>query len=153
VRNGIAHRPDGCRLETPVITREQYLDFFANALNGMADIVAELGDDLANRRLPLPGANTPYAVLHHSIGAIGYWVGEVVLGRPAHRDRDAEFTASGPVAPLLERVRATIDQLGQDVAKAREDVDSAGALLHVYTDVVQHHGQLQIMRDALVAKA
>jgi hypothetical protein len=138
-------------METPVITREQYVDFFANALNAMADIVAELGDEQANRRMPLPGANTPYAVLNHSLGAIGYWVGEVVLGRPAHRDRDVEFTAAGPVAPLLTRVRATVDQLKQDVAEARDDADSGGALLHVYTDVVQHHGQLQIMRDALVA--
>jgi hypothetical protein len=136
-----------------VFTREQYLDFFANALNGMADIVAELGDDRANRRLPLPGANTPYAVLNHSVGAIGYWVGEVVSGRPANRDRDAEFTASGPVPPLLDRVRETVVQLTKDVAAARDDADTAGALLHVYTDVVQHHGQLQIMRDAIVAAA
>lgn len=76
-----------------MITREQYLDFFATTLGGMADIVAELGDELANRRLPLPGANTPYAVLNHSVGAIGYWAGEVVLGRPARRDRDALVTA------------------------------------------------------------
>lgn len=136
-----------------MFTREQYLDFFANALNGMADIVAELGDDRANRRLPLPGANTPYAVVNHSVGAIGYWVGEVVSGRPANRDRDAEFTASGPVAPLLDRIRETVVQLTKDVAAARDDADTAGALLHVYTDVVQHHGQLQIMRDAIVAAA
>jgi hypothetical protein len=134
-----------------VITRAQYLDFFANALTGMSDIVAELGDDRANRRLPQPGANTPYALLNHCLGAIDYWVGEVVLGRPAHRDRDAEFTASGPVAPLLDRVQATIDQLTEDVSAAREDVDTGGALLHVYTDVVQHHGQLQITCDVLVA--
>lgn len=134
-----------------MITREQYLDFFATALNGMADLVGDLGDERANRRLPLPGANTPYAVLNHCLGAIGYWVGEVALGRPARRDRDAEFTASGPVAPLLARVRDTLDQLAKDVAAARDDADSSGALLHVYTDVVQHHGQLQIMRDALVA--
>ena len=136
-----------------MFTREQYLDFSANALNGMADIVAELGDDRANRRLPLPGANTPYAVVNHSVGAIGYWVGEVVSGRPANRDRDAEFTASGPVAPLLDRIRETVVQLTKDVAAARDDADTAGALLHVYTDVVQHHGQLQIMRDAIVAAA
>ncbi|MFC0438683.1 DinB family protein [Kutzneria buriramensis] len=134
-----------------MITRAQYLDFFANALTGMSDIVAELGDDRANRRLPQPGSNTPYALLTHCLGAIDYWVGEVALGRPAHRDRDAEFTASGPVAPLLDRVQATIDQLAKDVAAAREDVDTGGALLHVYTDVVQHHGQLQITRDVLVA--
>jgi len=31
-----------------VVTREQYVDFFANAPNAMADIVAELGDALVD---------------------------------------------------------------------------------------------------------
>jgi hypothetical protein len=33
-----------------VITRDQYLHFISHALNGMADIVAGLGDEQANRR-------------------------------------------------------------------------------------------------------
>jgi hypothetical protein len=130
----------------------------------MAEIVEGLGDDLANRRLPLPGANSPYAVLNHCLGAVAYWAGQVVGGRDAHRDRDAEFTASGPVGPLVERVRSTVDRLAIDVWDADvrspvpnvlpgldEELDQGGALLHLYTDLVQHHGQLQITRDVLVA--
>src|SRR5687767_9258056 len=43
-----------------MITRRQYLYFATRALDGMAGIVAELGDDLANRKPPFPGANSPY---------------------------------------------------------------------------------------------
>jgi len=34
----------------------------------MLDIVTRLGDDLANRHLDLPGANSPYAILTHCLG-------------------------------------------------------------------------------------
>lgn len=142
-----------------MITRDQYLYFLSRALEGMAEIVGELGDDLANRKLPPPGSNSPYAVLNHCLGAVGYWVGEVVGGRPAHRDRDAEFTASGPVGPLLERVRETIESLDLRDLEPRTPVggtrpgitDQGSALFHLYTDVVQHRGQLEITRDVLVA--
>ncbi|MEU4667889.1 hypothetical protein AB0F91_07945 [Amycolatopsis sp. NPDC023774] len=89
----------------------------------MAAVVEQLGDDLGNTRLELPSANTPYAVLNRCLGATAYWAGEVVSGRAAHRDRDcdrdAEFTAAGPVAPLLDRVRKTVRQLTKDVPRTR----------------------------------
>lgn len=145
-----------------MITPGQYLVFFAKTLDGMSGIVAELGDDLANRKMPLPGANSPYSVLNHCLGAIGYWTGEVVGGRAAHRDRAAEFTAKGPVEPLIDRVTATVRLLVQDVQNATPRsqvaasvagvVDQGSALFHLYTDVVQHYGQLQIMRDALLSE-
>ncbi|SMD24573.1 mycothiol transferase [Kibdelosporangium aridum] len=146
-----------------MITRGQYLFFMARALYGMAGIVEELGDDLANRKLPFPGANSPYAVLNHCLGAIEYWVGDVVAGRRVHRDRDAEFQASGQVGPLVARVRATVELLAKDVGNAyvrrsigvpvpglHDESDQGAALFHVYTDVVQHHGQMEIMRDAII---
>ncbi|MFI5614800.1 DUF664 domain-containing protein [Amycolatopsis sp. NPDC051903] len=147
-----------------MITPGQYLHVATRALAGMAAIVEQLGDDLAGVRLDVPGANTPYAVLNHCLGATAYWAGEVVSGRPAHRDRDAEFTACGPVAPLL--VRKTVDQLKKDVGRADpqapvpaalaglgDPLDAGGALLHLCADLVQHHGQLEILRDVLLARA
>ncbi|MEV4596910.1 DUF664 domain-containing protein [Amycolatopsis sp. NPDC049253] len=148
-----------------MITAGQYLHVVTRALTGMAAIVEQLGDDLANTRLALPGANTPYAVLNHCLGATAYWAGEVVSGRAAHRDRDAEFTAAGPVAPLLGRVRKTVRQLEKDVIRADphapvsaapaglgDPPDAGGALLHLCADLVQHHGQLEILRDVLLAQ-
>jgi hypothetical protein len=145
-----------------MITPEQYLQFTGRALDGMTAIVRDLGDDLACRRSGLPGVSSPYALLTHCLGVVDYWAGELVAGRPAHRDREAEFTASGPVGPLLERVGRTAAQLARDVALAdpraplraepRPDyfgppvLDQGGALLHVYEELAQHHGQMEMLK-------
>lgn len=147
---------------------EDYLYFVDVALDGMVSIVEELGDDRANRRLDVPGSNTPYAVLTHCLGVLEYWAGHVVAGRTIVRDRDAEFRAAGPVADLVARVRRARQQLAQDLA----DVEPAapprrppppddatlplgrtqgGALLHLYEELAQHHGQLEVSRDVLGA--
>jgi AraC-like DNA-binding protein len=132
-----------------MITAEQYLDRLTSAVRGMAEIVAGLGDDVANRKPPVPGANSPYVLLHHSLEAIRYWAGEVVAGRPAHSVRNSEFSVRGPVGELLDRVEPALHQLTRDLESRDTDID--GALLQVYTDVVQHLGQLEITRDVLAA--
>jgi hypothetical protein len=147
-----------------MITRTQYAYFATKTLTAMAGIVAELGDDLANRKPALPGANSPYALLNHCLGAIDYWAGQVVSGRPAQRDRDAEFLATGPVQPLLDRLQATVTQLTADAQQADvraaprvappaafAELDQGGALFHLYTDLVQHLGQMEILRDTIIA--
>lgn len=153
----------------PLITNEQYLYFAGRALHGMTEIVAGLGDDLANRKPALTGTNSPYAVLNHCLGVVSYWAGSLVAGRPAQCDRASEFTASGPVGPLLTRARAAEAQLADDVAAAEprlplhgdpptafEDpdrhLDQGAALLHVYEELAQHHGQMQILADILLVE-
>lgn len=149
-----------------MISDEEYLYFANRALDGMADILAALGDDRANRRPDLPGANSPYAIVNHCLGVLEYWVGHLVAGRAVHRDRDAEFKASGPVNGLLDRVALAKRQLRADVAAADPDapprhdptsrstfagqvLTQGGALLHAYEELAQHHGQLEITRDLL----
>jgi Protein of unknown function (DUF664) len=148
---------------------DEYLYFAGNALDGMCRIAVELGDDLANRRPQIPGANTPYALVIHCLGVANYWVGALVAGRQVRRDRDAEFVAGGPVAqlgPLVERGKA---QLAADVATAvdaaplraqpaggyegpPQPLTQGGVLLHVLEELCQHHGQMEIIRDALRAQ-
>jgi hypothetical protein len=151
-----------------MISREQYLYFSGRALHGMIEIVAKLGDDLANHKPALPGANSPYALLHHCLGVVSYWGGELVAGRHVPRDRDAEFTASGPVSPLIERAGQVEEQFHRDVAASSPqeplhgepradylgpvlELDQGGALLHIYEELAQHHGQMEIMRDCIVS--
>jgi hypothetical protein len=152
-----------------VITREQYVYFAGRALDGMVEIVTGLGDDLANRRPALDGANSPYALLTHCLGVVSYWSGWLVAGRAVDRDRGAEFAATGPVGPLAERARAVSAQLAADVVGADprgplhgtplpefggpdQPLDQGGVLLHVYEELAQHHGQMEILRDALYAE-
>ena len=149
---------------------EEYLYFVDRALDGMSDIVEILGDELANTKPTLENANSPYAILTHCIGVIEHWVGARVIGRPDLRDRPAEFKASGPIGPLLERVAKTRAQLAEDLVSVIGDrpvtaqpdarfqppsgpLTETGALLHVLQELAQHHGQMEITRDLLVAGA
>ncbi len=143
-----------------------YLRFCDEALVAMRDIVVDLGDDLANRRPDLPGANSPFAILTHCLGVTARWASTVNLGEVVPRDRDAEFTASGPVAEVASRADRMRMSLREWVARAdfeappanpvagNEDWFAAtqgGVLLHVYEELAQHRGQLEITRDVLTA--
>ena len=89
-------------------------------------------------------------------------------GRSDVRDREAEFAATGVVSDLVERVRVAREQLAEDLAHADPAApprqtpprfpdlvtNSQGAvLLHVYEELAQHHGQLEITRDVLRAQS
>jgi hypothetical protein len=149
-----------------MIGTEEYLYFVDRALDGMAAVLLELGDELANLRPDLPGANSPYAIVTHCLGVVEYWAGHLVAGRPVARDRPAEFLASGPVDELAARVAAAKRQLRVDVAAADPvaplrhtppadylatgpGLSQGAALLHVYEELAQHHGHVEMTRDVL----
>jgi hypothetical protein len=145
-----------------------YLWFVDLALREMARIVGELGDELANRRPPFRGGNSPFVILTHCLGVLEYWGGATVAQRPVQRDRAAEFSASGEVADLLRRSEHARRRLREDIVgldpsaepvSVRRDPDdpvpyteSKGAvLLHILEELFQHLGQMEITRDALLA--
>ncbi|MGO4341616.1 mycothiol transferase [Pedococcus sp. 2YAF34] len=149
-----------------MIDEKTYLRFCDEALVAMRDIVVELGDDLANRRPDLPGANTPFAILTHCLGVAARWASTVNLGEVVPRDRDAEFTASGAVADLATDTDRTRIALQEWVSRSdvhappanptheRDDWYAAtqgGVLMHVYEELAQHRGQLEVTRDLLQA--
>lgn len=150
-----------------MISIEDFLYYVDDALGAMVRIVSELGDDLANRRPDMPGANSPFAILTHCLGVMEYWGGEIVAGRSIVRDRPAEFRATGRVAELTEHTERARRQLRADIAAldpfgpprgVPHGMDSTlplartqgGALLHIYEELAQHHGQMEITRDVLV---
>jgi hypothetical protein len=148
------------------IAPDAVASYVDRAVEAMADIVGDLGDDLANTRPGLPGANSPYVILRHCLGVMEFWAGAVVAGRAVDRDRDAEFRSSGPVDGLIAaaqeaqrrfradivtadpkaRPRATDPSMGRDEL---EFVSQGHALLHVMEEVCQHLGQMEITRDLL----
>ncbi|HEV7195077.1 MAG TPA: DUF664 domain-containing protein [Pedococcus sp.] len=151
-----------------LVDKETYLRFCDEALVGMRDLVVELGDQVANRRPELPDANSPFAILTHCLGVCAHWASTVNLGRVVPRDRPAEFTASGLVADLAADVDRMRESLAGWVAAADlaaapdnpppppEDFFAAiqGAVLfHVYEELSQHRGQLEITRDVLMNPA
>lgn len=142
------------------------------ALDGMCATLDRLGDDLVNRRPDLPGANSPYVILRHCCGVMEYWGALALAGRSTDRDRDAEFASSGTVAELIDLVRRQRAQLDRDLAAfdgAAEPVaelcrdrytpaqfaavrTQGGVLLHVYEELAQHRGHLDITADLLLAE-
>ncbi|MGH3319362.1 MAG: DUF664 domain-containing protein [Streptosporangiaceae bacterium] len=151
-----------------MISVDDYLYYVGDALDGMVDIVTELGDDLANRRPDLPGANSPYVILTHCLGVMEWWGGHVVAGRHVERDRPAEFRATGAVADLVDRTRRAQERLRSDIASLDpsapphgmtkpEDAglplakSQGGALIHIYEELAQHRGQMEGCRDVLLA--
>jgi hypothetical protein len=154
---------------TVAVSAADYLWFADLALGSMSSIVEELGDELANRRPDFPGANTPYAILTHCLGVLEYWSGATVAGRTIQRDRDAEFVASGPVAPLVGRIAEARRRLRQDLSglesadeptHVRRDPDEpvpytetkGAVLLHVLEELFQHFGQMELTRDILLSE-
>ena len=140
--------------------------FVDQAIDGMAGIVRDLGDELACTRPDLPRANSPYAILFHCLGVMSYWAGHTVAGRDIERDREAEFRATGSADALVRACAAAKRQFAADVAAAepsqplrrppadgdwggRELENQGAALLHVLEELAQHHGQAELTRDLL----
>ena len=137
-------------------------------LGPMLDIVADLGDELANIAPPLPGANTPYQLVFHCCGMLEWWTRQAILGEDVGRDRAAEFAASGTIEQLRSRVEQVVFQLEGDLARIDLDAplrgpyadyggtpiaeSARGAMLHVLEELAQHHGHLEITRDLLVKR-
>jgi len=151
-----------------MISVDDYLWYVDEALDGMIAIVTKLGDDKTNRRPDIPGANSPYAILTHCLGVMEYWGGHVVAGRPSHRDRQAEFRATGPVDDLVRRTEAARARLRDDVAGLDAEAPPrnmpggaddelpigrtrGGALFHIYEELAQHRGQMEGYRDLILA--
>ena len=151
-----------------MITTDEYLDHCDRALDGFAEAVRALGDDLVNARLDVPGSNSAYAVVAHVVGVMAYWGSTVNRGLPVPRDRDAEFTARGTVDEALALLDAGRARLHDDARAARpgeapvspppdDDPDmpwSQGeVLLHVFEELTPHLGQVEVTRDVLLARA
>ncbi len=100
------------------ISSDDLAYFVDRAIDGMIEIVRDLGDELACTRPDLPGANSPYAILFHCLGVMGYWGGHTVAGRDMDRDRDAEFRATGSVDTLIQACAAAKRQFAADIAVA-----------------------------------
>jgi len=150
------------------ISTDDLAYFVYRAVDGMIEIIEDLGDELACVRPDLPGANSAYAILTHCLGVITYWGGHAVAGRDVDRDRDAEFRATGTVASLVQASDAAKRQFAADLAAAqpgeplrrpplattwhgRELENQGSALLHILEEVAQHHGHAELTRDMLLS--
>lgn len=138
-----------------------YLQVLEDLRRQLVAAVEPLSEEQLHRTIP--GLRNSVAVLlRHVVGSERYWIGEVAGGRPAARNRDAEFspTRESKAALLaeLERVgrasRAVLERLRAedlvrdvDVQRAggRERTTVAGALLHATQHLAYHLGQVRYL--------
>ena len=150
-----------------MINVEEYLDVCDAALDGYAQVCRALGDDLVSVRLDdVPGSNSAFGLVAHVVGVMARWGRTVNRGIAVPRDRDAEFRATGTVDEALALLDAGRAGLHEDVAAARpreapvappppeDDVAATqgAVLLHVYEELAQHLGQLEVTRDVLITR-
>jgi hypothetical protein len=149
-------------------TAYAYLD---DVFTQMVTVAGRLGDDLVNRRPLGPQTNAVAPLVVHCCGVTEHWLGHIVLDRPSHRDRDAEFEASATVAELQALLTATLAQARADLDAIERGESVPGnprrtevpggevsdlavsdtcVVLHVLTELFQHVGHMELAADALL---
>lgn len=142
------------------------LTFCDEALDQYAVLIRDLGDGLVNATIDgVEGSNSGFALVAHVVGVMGYWGRTVNRGIVVPRDRAAEFTATGTVEEALALLDLGRARLHEDVAACDPTAapvnPPTGAdltayatqgvvLLHVYEELAQHLGHLEVTRDVLL---
>lgn len=117
---------------------------------------------------PGPGTNSLAVLAIHSAGAERYWIGDVAMGEPSGRDRDAEFrtenvAAEAAIGPLQSALlyaqtalpRLTVADLAEGRTSPRDgrEVTVSWALLHALEHTAMHAGHAQLTRQLWEAQA
>jgi uncharacterized damage-inducible protein DinB len=144
---------------------DNYLERIEDLRGQVAQLVQDLPPEALNWR-PLGGpiegedehATNSLAVLAtHVAGAEHFWIGEVVGGRPATRDRDAEFvtevTGGAELVRLLDQAGAETRQVLTSLSPEMLDgtreardrtIPVRWCILHVIDHTALHLGQMQL---------
>src|SRR5579885_222936 len=129
--------------------------------NAMAQF-RDISDTDLNRPLELPESNTALVLATHLIGSVEYWVLQQAGGQDVHRERSAEFRATGTATELVtryERWLTAMQQLFQTLPEERleqpartlseEPITVRDALLHAVEHAALHQGHLESTRQLL----
>jgi uncharacterized damage-inducible protein DinB len=141
-----------------------YLERIEDLRRQMADMVAGLPVDALNWR-PFQGegdaeVNSLAGLVAHSAGAERFWIAEVVGGRPAARDRAAEFSQEADSSEDVIRWLTETSRQTREILASLSDVDLDSTrrteghtlpvrwcLLHVVDHTALHLGHMQITRQ------
>jgi len=111
---------------------------------------------------PDPAMNSMTVLVVHITGALQYWVGEMLGGEPARRDRSAEFQARDlSKAELHDKIKTVLAQTkrvlegvtmadleGKRYSTVHKDYfEGAFALAHALEHTALHVGHMEITRE------
>ncbi len=138
-----------------------YLQMITDLRGQVRGLIADLPVEALNWR-PIEAAeeratNSLATLAAHVAGAEHYWIGEVVGGRPATRDRGAEFATEAAAAADLARqldnvgvetkavfLTLTAAQLGGERQARGRRVPVRWCILHVIDHTALHLGHMQL---------
>jgi uncharacterized damage-inducible protein DinB len=138
-----------------------YQDRLDDLRGQISGLVAALSAEALNWR-PLPGTgdhatNSLAALAAHTAGAEHFWIAEVIGGRPATRDREAELATLAASAAEIVRLLEDTARETREVLLTLQDTDlkdtrqTAGrtlavrwCLLHVIDHTSLHLGHMQL---------
>lgn len=151
-------------MELTATTIRHYLD---HAFTGMEKVLDRLDDDTVNVRPSDWGTNTVAGLVVHCCELAPSWFLTPGLGRESVRDRDSEFTTEATVDELRARIRdartLTYDLAGEFETGPTDgeheyraflpggDHSDAALVIHVFEELFQHLGHMEVTADALTA--
>jgi uncharacterized damage-inducible protein DinB len=138
-----------------------YLERLEDLRGQISGLVTGLSAEALNWR-PLPGsgdhaANSLAALAAHTAGAEHFWIAEVVGGRPATRDREAEFATLAASAAEIVLLLEDAARETREVFRTLKDTDLKDTrqtegrtlpvrwcILHVVDHTSLHLGHMQL---------
>jgi uncharacterized damage-inducible protein DinB len=102
---------------TPEI--DAYSRYIREKIDQLHATLDGLSEDDLNRAPDLPGANSPYVIVTHTLGNIRAWVLGITCGQDLSRDRPAEFASRG----TYEELRVAACKLSGEIEAALEKLD------------------------------
>lgn len=140
-----------------------YLTEFGILRKQISEAMQGLNDEAANWHPLSEGTNSIYALLAHLMGVDNFWVRQVINGEVGHRDREAEFRASGSLSEILSRwekawteIEVMIGKLTlTQLSEARSlpfrpesgTVTVRWCVLHLVSHCATHLGHIQLTRQ------
>jgi uncharacterized damage-inducible protein DinB len=137
-------------------------DYLLN-LKELHDEILNVLKDLPPEALdwsPAADMNSINVLVTHTVGSQRYWIGEVIAGDPANRDREAEFKVHGLDKDTLVRrlidslayVRTMLEGLSLDNLASLRDLPRgersvSWVLGHALKHTATHVGHVQLMRQ------
>ena len=140
---------------------DNYLSRLDDLHGQVADLVAGLPAEALNWR-PIEGkddhiTNSLAVLTAHIAGAEHFWIAEVIGGRPATRDRDAEFVTVAATPAELLQILQKVSRETREVLSALSESDLSGTrqakdrmvsvrwgILHVIDHTSLHLGHMQM---------
>lgn len=149
-------------MELTAATIRHYL---VHVFTGIEQVLARMDDETVNRRPEGWGTNSVAGLVVHCCELAPSWFATPGLGRETVRDRESEFTTEATVDELRRRVAESMarchalaaDFVAGPTAQDHEyraflpggDRSDAALVLHVFVELFQHLGHMEVTADAL----